>query len=117
MSNLCKRARRMRAGVSLFKVYNLRGTTFIREAVVTARPKDRSLSGLGSKLLFVDVKIPGVYIDYKYYKDRYCEDCWSLSDMNVQGGGYNQHRVFFKKTAAQRYMNLLVAMGAKRRDY
>jgi len=41
----------------------------------------------------------------------YSEDWWSLDDMNVQGGGYNEHRVFFSRKAALNYLKILVAMG------
>lgn len=116
MSNLCKRARRMRAGVSLFKVYNLSDYVYIQEAVVAARPRYIKIQDITSHMIFVDVKTLGRWSD-KFYKDTYADACWSLADMNVQGGGYNQHRVFFKRTAAQRYMNLLIAMSAKHRDY
>lgn len=118
MSNLCKRARRMRAGVSLFKVYDLNGYTYMTEAVVAARPRCIKIQDINSPMIFVDVKVLGRWSD-KFYKNSYTKRSagWSLADMNVQGGGYNQHRVFFKRTAAQRYMNLLIAMGAKHRDY
>lgn len=97
---LCKRARRMRAGVSLFKVYVLGNGAFIREAVVTSRVKAAVyLSWPESNIrigLAVDVKINFAGVCLK--------DVWFLSDMNVQDGGYNQHRLFFKRTAAQRFM-------------
>jgi len=39
MSHLCNRAKRMRAGVSLFKVYNVDNRAWIEEAVVNSRAK------------------------------------------------------------------------------
>jgi len=111
MIKLCNRAKRMKNGVSLFKVYNINGKVSLAEAVVNCRVKEYNfLNGYSSP--FVEVMIKGAYRDGVYAPNCYAMDHWFLADMNVQGS-CNKNRVFFKKKAAQNYIKLLVSMGAE----
>jgi hypothetical protein len=102
-----KRARKLRQGVSVYKVYKLNGTVSLTQGVCDGIVKlyyfkatEWAAAGFGSP--YVRVKVHGVFGEYAQN--------WFLGDMNV-GPGCNEHRLFFSKKRAMNYMKLMEKMG------
>lgn len=101
-----KRVRKLKQGVTLFKVYQRSGhikgkhVTFLVSGMCMSKPFCTS-----SGFLAVKVKSGTGVIDN-----------WFLGDMNI-GAHHNKHQLFFSRKKAKSRVDLLVSMGYKDETY
>lgn len=107
IENLGKFAKSLRQGQTIYKVYALGDQSYMVKSVVCSRAKKMGITqymGIDVITYYKETDWLGFTKEWKYNSSE------SLGDMNALSGnnGYNNHRIFFSKKKAQKYLKTCI---------
>ena len=110
IENLGKFAKSLRQGQTIYKVYALGDQSYMVKSVVCSRAKKMGITqymGIDVITYYKETDWLGFTKEWKYNSSE------SLGDMNALSGnnGYNNHRIFFSKKKAEKYLKICKELG------